>query len=226
MLTALVNGQREYPEIGCNGICPVCGEEVIPVLGTVNVHHWRHRSLSDCIMTKEESAWHRYFKSLFDINYVEVKKGDHIADVLLPNGTCIEFQNSTITEEEIISSNNNYDRVIWVFNIARQAINGQVAQLYDEEYNINELIYYRATRYYLKCMPYLFLASGKGKGLFKVDMAVYRYEFNGKTKFNELIYHATGTIIDNPEDFVKTAIEIDNQYQRIVKPSLIQPILF
>lgn len=103
-------------------ICPVCSDEMIAKCGEINIWHWAHRSKKNCDpWYGSETAWHLQWKSKFPDAWVEsivTRNGkSHIADVLLPNGTVIEFQHSPISPVEIQAREDFYQSVIWVFDV-------------------------------------------------------------------------------------------------------------
>lgn len=69
-----------------------------------------------------ESPWHRDWKKAFPKHYCEVSfmdnfAGDlHRADVHTPCGTTLEFQNSPICMEEMLSREAFYPKLIWILN--------------------------------------------------------------------------------------------------------------
>jgi len=225
MLTAINNGERVFPEYGIIAQCPECGENVIPVLGSINVHHWRHQVDCGCDFQAGETEWHRNLKSLFHKNFIEVGKGEHRADILLPNGTCIEFQNSAISEEDIIRRSANYKRIIWLFNIAKQNINGQVDDWVDENSKWN-IKYIRPHQYFNKCMPNLFFDLGQSGLLLKVTAMYYGFEFNKRTGYNERFLRAVGDCIHRDEEFPDITHAIDGSKRNVIIDNSIQLSIF
>jgi competence protein CoiA len=105
---------------GASGICQVCGGEVIPKCGAIKDWHWAHKSLAECDSFSDgETEWHRRMKSKFPESMREVviiKDGvKHRADILY-NGVTIEFQNSSISVEDILAREEFYGNMIWVLN--------------------------------------------------------------------------------------------------------------
>jgi len=108
--------------------CPICNEElVIKNKGTINAHHFAHKSNNICAIKDgwhyDMTEWHYQWQNQFPIEKQEIvfKKDDkiHRADVFI-NNTVIEFQHSHIEEEEFYDRNNFYNnlgyKVIWVFD--------------------------------------------------------------------------------------------------------------
>ena len=100
------------------GQCPECGAEVISRCGEVNAWHWAHVKTTDCdFSNKQETAWHKAWKSLFAINSVEVRLSTgKIADVQLVSNLILEFQNSRISTSDIFKYEDNRENMIWIFN--------------------------------------------------------------------------------------------------------------
>lgn len=121
MMYATKNNERITAEPGSSGICPLCGGDVIPKCGDINIWHWAHKANLDCDDFKEhESPWHREWKSMFPEENRKVivkKRGDiHIADVKMDHGLVIEFQNTSISFDKILEREKFYDDMIWIFN--------------------------------------------------------------------------------------------------------------
>jgi len=200
-LIALVENERKLPEFGLVGICQECGSKMIPVLGDVYKHHWRHLVKGDCI-SEGETQWHIDMKSMFPAENIEVKKNNHRADVLLDNDTAIEFQYSSIQLSDVVSRNNNYKKVIWVFNLEDQYGNGQIEFGYKKELDqyfdtdqATVLYYTRPKSVLTVCMPNLFVyIKGEFYYIVKIEEKV---QFNEKTRYNEkyfiLHYFAFGS---------------------------------
>jgi hypothetical protein len=70
----------------------------------------------------QETPWHRDWKMEFPISFREKafmhkEQGEwHRADIYTNCGTTIEFQNSPITEKELLSRESFYPKLIWVLN--------------------------------------------------------------------------------------------------------------
>lgn len=123
MQYALVNGIRLEPKKGFDGLCIGCGKDVIAKCGQIKVHHWAHKSTKECDSFWEpETLWHREWKNHFPEDFREVvftdEKNDeiHRADIHTPTGVTIEFQNSPISLNELVSRDQFYKKLIWVVN--------------------------------------------------------------------------------------------------------------
>ncbi|MEA5550267.1 competence protein CoiA family protein [Anabaena cylindrica UHCC 0172] len=123
MRFSLVNNIRIEAQPGLKGICVCCGSDTIAKCGNYKVWHWAHCTKQKCDHWWEnETEWHRKWKSFFPIECQELIHKDeitgkkHIADVKTKNGVVIEFQNSPIKPEEIISRERFYEKMFWIVN--------------------------------------------------------------------------------------------------------------
>jgi competence protein CoiA len=128
MQFALVNQVRSHAQKGLEGVCELCNSKVIAKCGSIVVHHWSHYSRKECDKWWEpETLWHRNWKNKFPEEYREIIfKNDstmeiHRADIYTPAGLTIEFQHSFISNEERISRENFYNKLIWVVDGSRRA---------------------------------------------------------------------------------------------------------
>ncbi|WDE05060.1 hypothetical protein SG34_027800 [Thalassomonas viridans] len=107
MKFALVDGVREEPSPKVKGVCQFCGKPTMSKCGTKVRWHWAHTHKGLCDpWWDNESQWHRDWKSYWANEYQEIVNFDdtgekHIADVKLPTGTVIEFQNSPMSQQEL-----------------------------------------------------------------------------------------------------------------------------
>ena len=126
MKYAMVDGRRWEAVPGIRGRCPACGVTVIPKCGRIKVPHWAHPPGSFDHQWEPETEWHRRWKGYFAVECQEVihqaSNGErHIADVKTQCGLVIEFQNSSICEEERRSREGFYRPMVWVVNGQRLA---------------------------------------------------------------------------------------------------------
>lgn len=125
MQLALVNGERQQAQRGLQGVCPSCGEPVIPKCGTVKVEHWAHKGKLTCDPWHEpETPWHRAWKRNFPIENQEVIAHDesgerHIADVKTAHGLVLEFQHSRLDPQERSAREAFYGNMVWVVDGTR-----------------------------------------------------------------------------------------------------------
>ncbi len=110
-----------------NYYCPICGENLVVRRGTINAHHFAHKTNSICTSKDgwhyDMSQWHYDWQNQFPIKNQEVvftdKNKTHRADIFI-NNTVIEFQHSPISEAEFNDRNNFYKnlgyKVIWIFD--------------------------------------------------------------------------------------------------------------
>jgi hypothetical protein len=128
--------------------CPYCNSLVVPKCGSINTHHWSHKSLVNCDpWYKSETEWHLEWKRNFPKESTEVLLtllGErHIADYFNKlSRTTIEFQNSNISIEERLRREAFYPNLIWVYNVNTQnIISTDTWGLYQWKYPKKSLIY-------------------------------------------------------------------------------------
>lgn len=103
--------------------CPCCNKEVIAKQGSVNAHHFAHKTLIECDQWYSMSEWHKSWQEQFNDKYREVIMSvggeKHRADVKV-NHLVVEFQNSPINMEDFEERNKFYtangDMLVWLFN--------------------------------------------------------------------------------------------------------------
>lgn len=122
MKYSLVNDIKTEPFKGGIGVCIYCGATVVAKCGTKNIHHWAHLDLTECDKWWEsEGIWHRKWKSYFPEEWQEIvhiadDNEKHIADLKTNYGVIVEFQNSPISREELMSREKFYQNMIWIVN--------------------------------------------------------------------------------------------------------------
>lgn len=118
MMLAILNGERTEAVPGAvDATCPICRSEVIAKCGDIVVWHWAHQPQSICPMAWEpETWWHRQWKKAAPIERREVIRGHHVADVIAGDGAICELQHSGISADEIMSRENNYKELRWLFD--------------------------------------------------------------------------------------------------------------
>ena len=126
MLTADINGSRSRPLPGAIGACPFCHSEMIARCGEVRVHHWAHKSKSDCDPWWEpETDWHRNWKNEFPLRWQErilvdqTTNEKHIADVLTLAGLTVEVQHSHLEPVERRAREGFYKNMLWIIDGSR-----------------------------------------------------------------------------------------------------------
>lgn len=126
MLTADINGSRSRPLPGAVGTCPFCQSEMIARCGEVRVHHWAHKSKSDCDPWWEpETDWHRDWKNEFPLRWQErilrddVTSEKHIADIFTLAGLTVEVQHSHLEPEERRAREAFYKNMLWIVDGSR-----------------------------------------------------------------------------------------------------------
>ena len=126
------NNKHQLPFKGAKGVCPACGETVIAKCGSIKVHHWSHQSNSNCKYKENKGEWHLKWQMQFEDDWQEcqIKNPNtneiNIADIKTQNGFVIEFQHSSISEEERKARENFYCEkqygncgMIWVVDGSR-----------------------------------------------------------------------------------------------------------
>ena len=139
------DAEKKYQEC----FCPVCNEEVTHKLGKgMRRPHFAHQSNSVCTFGLDKdykSEWHirmqEYFpKEAREYRFKDEKTGEvHIADVFIKEkGIVLEFQHSTISEEEFVSRTafhlNNGRKIVWLFDESTAAQENQSYGRFKEEY--------------------------------------------------------------------------------------------
>jgi competence CoiA-like predicted nuclease len=102
------------------GYCPLCRQQVIGKIYINKRNHFAHKSESDCaINTGIISDWHLNWQHKFDNSEINFPELGLRADVVLKNGTIIEFQHSDIQVKEIRNRENNYKKMFWLFDLTQ-----------------------------------------------------------------------------------------------------------
>lgn len=131
MITALSKyGNKIFASSGETGFCPICNEVLVPKICRLKLSHWAHSKSSKHCEHEPETEWHRKWKSIFNINNIEVVVNKHgiikRTDVMLGNEYCVEFQHSSISIDEINERENFYGKMIWVFDCIDAYNNGRI----------------------------------------------------------------------------------------------------
>ncbi len=109
------NGGRIDAQPERDGWCPICGDELIPKCGPINVWHWAHQNKEECDPWAEpESFWHYNWKDAFPGTWQEVTVGEHRADIKTGTGLVIELQSSSIGVPEMIEREKYYGEMMWI----------------------------------------------------------------------------------------------------------------
>lgn len=138
--------ERVQAEPGVEAICPGCDGEVIPKCGEIKIHHFAHKSASECEGSKGESPWHRAWKERFPedsrekyIINLEGKK--RIADVRFC-GHVFEFQTQLPGGEEMRNRQNFWKaqgyRFAWIFKMDKSLITKKLAESTYRVWNFSE----------------------------------------------------------------------------------------
>ena len=95
-----------------NIVCPQCNGDVVAKMGFKNVHHFAHKSKTQCdSWTEPMTAWHKGWQDLFEPDNVEVimtcNGVKHIADVMF-KGHILELQHSQLSSAEMMERESFY----------------------------------------------------------------------------------------------------------------------
>lgn len=110
-----VKGKKYY--------CDLCGGELIPKQGKVNVWHYAHKSGMDCDGS-EMTQWHKDWQNLFPENCREVvlkdeEYGRHRADIKYGN-VVIELQKRYLQSEEFLERSwfyHLFGHIFWIIDV-------------------------------------------------------------------------------------------------------------
>ncbi len=141
-----LNNERERirPAKGLTALCELCSEELVPVCGDINIHHWRHRKITDCDPWNEnETDWHRNWKRQFPNDWLEVviKKNFsiHRADIKTKAGLVVELQNSSISQSDILDRELFYGNMIWLINAKNFIQNFKIRSIVSQELRVLDI---------------------------------------------------------------------------------------
>jgi competence protein CoiA len=119
--TAIVDGQPAAPTPHARGSCLGCGAAMVAKTGRVT-SHWAHAAPRDWDPWWEnETAWHREWKAKFPEDWREIRHeaqgGEiHRADVRTGPGLILEFQHSSLRDDELAAREAFYDNLVWVLD--------------------------------------------------------------------------------------------------------------
>lgn len=134
----------DYSHVKNDYFCPNCGEKVILKKGNIRQHHFAHSATTRCSDSwhYDMSEWHINWQDKFPKENQEIVKNlngmKHRADVLIEQcKTVIEFQHSTLDQDEFEDRNNFYNllgyKVIWIFDEAEQYESSAIEKLENRE---------------------------------------------------------------------------------------------
>lgn len=121
MLYAELNNRRIKPNPNMVAHCPFCKSEVRSKCGNINAWHWAHVAKPESCIYESMSEWHIEHQLTAEKYGWEIEKhiGNRIADCVFKNNV-IEFQKSSISDQEILMRNINYDshkmNIHWIFD--------------------------------------------------------------------------------------------------------------
>ena len=143
---------------GCSGICPICGELLIPRKGKSREWHWWHKKGRKCDAWYEpKGEWHRWWQNHFAKEWQEVvlpkeKDGEgfkHIADVYTPDKWAMEFQYSHLSLTDISAREQFYGDMFWIVNGTRlrfDSVNGERWKRREVKESYHGFNYFHLTR--------------------------------------------------------------------------------
>jgi hypothetical protein len=126
-LTGLCDGIKVHisdfnKDIHSKILCQVCDGPLIPKRGSINMHHYAHKSNENCILNHKDlkTPWHLLWQNIMKPEYIEciINKNSrtHIADIKTDLNLVIEVQHSYLSEDEIIERESFYDNMIWILD--------------------------------------------------------------------------------------------------------------
>lgn len=114
---AHIGGQKRLPFPKGRATCECCGGLLIAKCGKIVTHHWAHEAKDDCDPWSEPiGPWHLWWQDLVRVDFVEVAKGPHRADIIGNNNVVVELQHSSIRAEDIEARESYYGNMVWLFD--------------------------------------------------------------------------------------------------------------
>lgn len=167
MLLAEHNGERVNAQKGIAASCPGCGAPVVAKCGDFQAHHWAHAAGTCRYVDKEESEWHLKWKSVFPRSDVEIKFGNHRADIF-HQGRVIELQNSPLKGGDLWAREACYgDKLIWLLNGQTLGTGIETRKQYSE--SVLSFRWKWAPRTWAIAKNPIFLHNGKPGGIFHIE---------------------------------------------------------
>ena len=122
--------------------CELCREPVLSKCGEIRIHHWSHRSGTECNLWHEpETPWHTNWKKQFaesSREFVMIREngGKHRADINSIRWSSgythvIEFQHSPLEIGQLRERENFYGSMTWVIDASEFKRNIIVNEVYD-----------------------------------------------------------------------------------------------
>lgn len=138
--TAIVEGQVAAPTPHARGICRGCGAAMVAKTSRVT-SHWAHAAPRDWdTWWENETAWHREWKAQFPEHWREIAReaesGEiHRADVRTRLGLILEFQHSSLRDDELAAREAFYDKLVWVLDGRPFAANFEIHNILPDPYS-------------------------------------------------------------------------------------------
>lgn len=203
------NGKRIKPSFsGQKAKCPLCEGMLNGKCGEIYVWHWQHHHDRDCDPWKEhETEWHREWKAKFPDIWQEViienDEEKHIADIKIPGGIVIEFQNSSISTSTIRIREDFYEDMIWVVNARTFKDNFKIYSLVNSGLRSIE----QDASFELKSLQDLYAEDLK---TLSNEIKENQRDANGKfnaIKYRTRILEKLNEVLSNSEAFANSLIE-------------------
>ncbi len=123
-LNNVTNGDKIEATPKAEGFCPECNQTMVPKCGDIKIWHWAHRqNLKHNCDYGGETEWHLDWKKRVNKKeLVEVKKGNHRADIVTRDDTVIELQHSSIDTRTILDREEAYNKIVWILHSDRNSI--------------------------------------------------------------------------------------------------------
>lgn len=103
---------------GARSLCPSCDGALIAKCGRIISNHWAHVAAECDPWSEPESQWHLAWKRWYRDERgadVEVVKGRHRADVVLPTGKVVELQSTYLSVNDIVERESFYGDMVWLY---------------------------------------------------------------------------------------------------------------
>lgn len=95
----------------------MCDGELLAKCGPIVSWHWAHKVAECDPWSEPESEWHIGWKRILESlgAELEVIRGYHRADAVMPDGTVVELQSSYLSAGDIEARENHYGRMCWIY---------------------------------------------------------------------------------------------------------------
>lgn len=167
-------GNRIVAAPGQRAVCPSCNGEVVAKCGKIKVWHWAHLSVDCDPWSEGMTEWHIGWQNEFPEECREVviqRNGEiHRADIMLPDGTVIEFQHSPISQDEIAKREEFYgEKMAWMFDLTEAVKSERFTVNTTGNYHPFRWKHARVSVLYAKRKLYFDLSNGNVLDVRKLD---------------------------------------------------------